>query len=233
MTYLEAANILGISLTSTKKDLQKAYRALAKQYHPDCNKSKYAAEKFRKITEAKEVFEDYLRVMGTNTQSKKQANRNVEHDFHQNKEANIRKILSMENWLKSKVSTEQVRQCLEYLINGHKYYFYQSAKHLKKDGCFTFLWLSPVPEQPNLEHKIAIIEYAGNVKGHYVRLYSINNRKYLENELTDLVEKLIDMYANDISQKSDVRIDNCTFEEHMQIIHNFTKDFFNRFSKTI
>jgi curved DNA-binding protein len=48
--------ILNIPKTASPKDIQKAYRRLAKIYHPDINKNKDAEEKFKKITEAYEVL---------------------------------------------------------------------------------------------------------------------------------------------------------------------------------
>jgi DnaJ-class molecular chaperone len=43
--------ILGVSKSSNKDDIKKAYFKLAKQYHPDVNKSPEAKEKFSLINE--------------------------------------------------------------------------------------------------------------------------------------------------------------------------------------
>jgi hypothetical protein len=48
--------ILGIQRDSDETDIRKAFRRLAKQYHPDLNKSKNAQEKFIEITEAYEFL---------------------------------------------------------------------------------------------------------------------------------------------------------------------------------
>lgn len=51
--------VLGVSKTADEKELKKAYRKLAKQYHPDTNQNdKVAEEKFREATEAYEVLND-------------------------------------------------------------------------------------------------------------------------------------------------------------------------------
>ena len=50
--------ILGIEKTSTKEEIKKAYKKLAKKYHPDLNKSKDAAEKFKEMNEAAAVLAD-------------------------------------------------------------------------------------------------------------------------------------------------------------------------------
>lgn len=49
---------LGIESNATKEEVKKAYKKLAKKYHPDLNKSKDAAEKFKEINEAAAVLAD-------------------------------------------------------------------------------------------------------------------------------------------------------------------------------
>jgi molecular chaperone DnaJ len=50
--------VLGISKGASEKEIKKAYRKLAKQYHPDVNKEADAAEKFKEVGEAYEVLSD-------------------------------------------------------------------------------------------------------------------------------------------------------------------------------
>lgn len=50
--------ILGVGKNATKEDIKAAYKKLAKQYHPDLNKSHDAAEKFKEINEAAAVLGD-------------------------------------------------------------------------------------------------------------------------------------------------------------------------------
>ncbi|HHV38906.1 MAG TPA: J domain-containing protein [Tepidimicrobium sp.] len=50
--------ILEINPNSTKDEIRKAYRRLAKQWHPDMNKSENAHDKFIEITEAYEILID-------------------------------------------------------------------------------------------------------------------------------------------------------------------------------
>lgn len=50
--------ILGVSKSATDAEIKKAYRSLAKKYHPDVNKDQNAEEKFKEIQEAYEVLGD-------------------------------------------------------------------------------------------------------------------------------------------------------------------------------
>lgn len=50
--------VLGVSKTATKDEIKSAYRKLAKQYHPDLNKSPDAPKKFEEVQEAYDVLYD-------------------------------------------------------------------------------------------------------------------------------------------------------------------------------
>src|ERR1700741_1435438 len=51
--------ILGVPRNASEEDVKKAFRKLARQYHPDVAKDKKAAEqKFKEINEAYEVLGD-------------------------------------------------------------------------------------------------------------------------------------------------------------------------------
>lgn len=50
--------VLGLSKSASDDEIKKAYRKLAKKYHPDINKAKDAEEKFKEINEAYEVLSD-------------------------------------------------------------------------------------------------------------------------------------------------------------------------------
>lgn len=50
--------ILGVDQSASEQEIKKAYRRLARKYHPDVNPSAEAAEKFREISQAQEVLTD-------------------------------------------------------------------------------------------------------------------------------------------------------------------------------
>ena len=50
--------VLGVSRHATQEEIKRAYKRLARQYHPDLNKSPDAEEKFKEINEAYQVLSD-------------------------------------------------------------------------------------------------------------------------------------------------------------------------------
>ena len=56
---LDPYTILGISKTASQDEIRKAYRKLAKKYHPDLNPgNKEAEDKFKAISVANELLSD-------------------------------------------------------------------------------------------------------------------------------------------------------------------------------
>ncbi len=51
-------DVLGVNREASEDDLRKAFRKLARQYHPDVNKSAEAEPRFKEINEAYEVLRD-------------------------------------------------------------------------------------------------------------------------------------------------------------------------------
>jgi len=59
MEYKDYYKILGIDKTASQQDIKKAYRRLARKYHPDVNPGDKTAEaRFKEINEAHEVLSD-------------------------------------------------------------------------------------------------------------------------------------------------------------------------------
>lgn len=59
MAYIDYYKILGIKRDATQEEIKKAYRRLAKRFHPDLNKDDpQAKSRFQEINEANEVLSD-------------------------------------------------------------------------------------------------------------------------------------------------------------------------------
>lgn len=59
MNFIDYYHILGVNKTASEDDIKKAYRKLARKYHPDLNPNDESAKKkFQEINEANEVLSD-------------------------------------------------------------------------------------------------------------------------------------------------------------------------------
>ncbi|WP_298134843.1 DnaJ C-terminal domain-containing protein [Acidiferrobacter sp.] len=58
MHYRDYYQIMGIERTASAEDIKRAYRKLARRYHPDVSKEPKAEERFKEIGEAYEVLRD-------------------------------------------------------------------------------------------------------------------------------------------------------------------------------
>ena len=64
--------ILGVSRDASEEDIKKAYRKLAKKYHPDVNKEANAQEMFKKVQNAYEQIMQMKKQGGTYSQGYQQ-----------------------------------------------------------------------------------------------------------------------------------------------------------------
>ena len=60
MQFIDYYKVLNISDNATLEEIKKAFRELAKEFHPDKNKSNDASLKFREVFEAYEILKDTI-----------------------------------------------------------------------------------------------------------------------------------------------------------------------------
>jgi len=58
MDYKDYYKILGVARGASQEEIKRAYRKLARKYHPDVSKEPNAEEKFKELQEANEVLKD-------------------------------------------------------------------------------------------------------------------------------------------------------------------------------
>ena len=58
MKYKDYYQILGVARDASDEAIKKAYRKLARKYHPDVSKEKDAEERFKQVAEAYETLRD-------------------------------------------------------------------------------------------------------------------------------------------------------------------------------
>jgi len=58
MRYKDYYQVMGVPRSASQDDIKRAYRKLARKYHPDVSKEKDAEEKFKDLQEAHEVLKD-------------------------------------------------------------------------------------------------------------------------------------------------------------------------------
>ena len=58
MEFRDYYEVMGVARDATQDDIKRAYRKLARKYHPDVNKESDAEERFKEVGEAYEVLKD-------------------------------------------------------------------------------------------------------------------------------------------------------------------------------
>lgn len=126
MTVAQAAHILGVSLNVTEKELQKAYRKLCMQWHPDCNPDNeaYATQMMQKINEAYNVMCEYIKTHTNNNQNTNQDNNEpVQNNNNPGQTAAEKAWIKLQHAIKSyedaRQTYEQAEKALQYALEKY------------------------------------------------------------------------------------------------------------------
>ena len=58
MRFKDYYEVMGVPRTASQDEIKRAYRKLARKFHPDVSKEKHAEDKFKELQEAYEVLKD-------------------------------------------------------------------------------------------------------------------------------------------------------------------------------
>src|SRR4051795_11317744 len=58
VAFRDYYDVLGVPRDASEEDIRRAYRKLAREYHPDVNKDPGAEDRFKEVSEAYEVLRD-------------------------------------------------------------------------------------------------------------------------------------------------------------------------------
>src|SRR5256884_9050299 len=58
VAFRDYYEVLGVPRDASAEDIRRAYRKLAREYHPDVNKDPAAEDRFKEVSEAYEVLRD-------------------------------------------------------------------------------------------------------------------------------------------------------------------------------
>lgn len=124
MNYYE---ILGIAYTATQEEVKKAFRTLAKQYHPDINKDPNATEIMQRITEAYEVLSDinkrkeYDRKFNIHKTSANTPSPTTQYSSYS--KTREESEYDLYDWLKEWLKNERIKYNTVDIITNNKEYF--------------------------------------------------------------------------------------------------------------
>lgn len=117
MNYNIACNILNLKPNFTYNELRKNYHILALQYHPDKNISEDASDVFKKINNAYDFLNNYLKDKNINT-NEYDINSDECLPSYMNLISNFIKLLNLSKNESDKIINMFKNTCLEYIISS-------------------------------------------------------------------------------------------------------------------
>lgn len=136
-------SILGVSETATMDEIKKAYRKLAKKYHPDINPNNPEADrKFKQIGEAYEILGDSAKRTEYDKRLHSKGKKQTSSSASMNNSSNVRMDFMnfatsfdeyMENSLKKKAASQQKNKQSEFSQMDEQFASFFGFKPKKKN----------------------------------------------------------------------------------------------------
>jgi molecular chaperone DnaJ len=118
-------SILGVNKTATTDEIKSAYRKLAKEYHPDVNKTTGAEDKFKEISEAYETLSDTKKRFDYDQGNSAAAQLRAQYNIHKEPNSSVQIVVNVDPFdcmkpFKKTVEYEKYTSCGECRGEGGK-----------------------------------------------------------------------------------------------------------------
>lgn len=177
--------ILGLTQNANERDVKRAYRALAKLYHPDVNPSNEAYQKFLKITEAYEIITGQRPIPQSRIR-----NQNKENASKSQEQINKERIERIRREKERQAKKEYLKQLKlhEHYVTGWRKILFNTIFYASI-VCLGLITIDYNLPDKITKHRVNHTEYLGKSMMHSVRYHRVN---YDKNKRLEVIGGLAD-----------------------------------------